>query len=724
MTTAFETSEHRNQPRWWSRLLPYAGMLVIALLLWLPFGFKTTGLIEEVGINEVLDNGIQLFFITPDSLLALVRTRPLQIFPFALAYTIDPNSYFGYNLLMFLFLFGKMVVTYWLVLKFLPGKKTLAFVTGVLFAIYPADSGLFAFRVIAAHFAVVSYLFAVYFMLAFWEQHRWRQWLALLGMAAALMFSIWQYQIALAACLVTPIVLLYFTRPNKRFFVTAGAWYGIIALLLAYAFWALGQSATTSHEADMLPSSITPDSIGQMLYALGIGYQRQFTGWTAALGKLPYLTYYGGYIAAGLLVIVLVGYGLLRQRRHESGENTVPAWRYAVLWLGGIAFFAVGVATFIPIPSRQLQNFRIYLVAMLGSAWVLALTLYFLSRFARRYRDVLFIVLALPFIGLALLNAMQQQQMYVNYSLQQQNILQQVIAQAPQITPDTVMVIDDNAGLMNNENVFYYGTYWSTLIRYLYKNPTMRVFYCPPEGGTIVPAGACQFEPSFLIASIITPDGTGAAPRTDITIPYDKLLIFRTEADGRTALLTTEAVQARWQISGYNPDALITQGDPPYRATTLFSCEPALSCYRPAPPVSALDLDLRQEIGTHWRSFEQAAHDDNVFRWSTHPQATINLNLNTDRDLRLEFHVLAWVVDDMTMDGLTLSVNGDELPLTVTRDEGGGRLYSTVIPQATLAKQGESSVIRLTLDHVAEIPGAVDVRLGFALDGLRIRPVD
>jgi len=83
------------------------------------------------------------------------------------------------------------------------------------------------------------------------------------------------------------------------------------------------------------------------------------------------------------------------------------------------------------------------------------------------------------------------------------------------------------------------------------------------------------------------------------------------------------------------------------------------------------------------------------------------------------------MVDDTTMDDLKLLVNEDALPLTVTRDESGGRLYSTVIPRDTLAKQGAATAIVLTLDHISPVPDApANVRLGFALDGLHIRPAN
>ena len=721
-TPISETPPH--QTPLWSRLIPYLGMLAIAVLVWLPFSFKTTGLLEELGATEMLDSGAQLFFITPYANdLGQVRSRPLQWFPTAVAHALDSNSYIAYNAFIVLFTVGKMMAVYWLILKFLPGKKLLAFITGVLFVLYPADTGLFSIRIIHGHFSVMAYLFAVYFLIRLWETQGSKRWLALAGMAIAMAFTVWQYQIALAACVVTPIVLLYFTRPNKRFFITAGAWYGTLALLLVYSLWAAKQSTTSSYEGALLPDGITLQAIGQMVYALAVSFGRQISGWVRAFNKLDYLTYYGVYVLAGLIIVAVVGWWLTRQRR----ENPSPAvsWqRYVVLWLGGVVFFAVGVATFIPIPSRQLQEFRIYLLALLGSAWVLALSLYLISRLARQYANALFVALTLPFAGLALMNAMQQQQYYTNYSLEQQSIVQQVIAQVPAYKPGTQIVLLDEGALLDDLYVYYYGIYWRTALRYIYSDRGLNAYYCPPDGGTSALSAACTLETTDVQVSNYEPWSLAITTPVDSIVSYSNTLLFRTTPDRQVHLLTAEEARTGYNIEGYDPQSLIVQAEPPYRATTLFSCSPALSCYRPAPPVSSLDLDLTQEIGSGWRDAEPKPDGKGIFRWTTKPVTSIEINLNTDRDLRLEFHVLAWIVDDATMDALKLTVNGDNLPLTVTRDENGGRLYSTVIPRDTLAKQSTSTMLVFTLDRLADAPDAVNVQLGFALDGLRVRPVD
>jgi hypothetical protein len=75
---------------------------------------------------------------------------------------------------------------------------------------------------------------------------------------------------------------------------------------------------------------------------------------------------------------------------------------------------------------------------------VLSLVLFGISRVARRVRDAVFVVLALPFVALGYTFALQDHQYFVNYSLVEQQILQDLIAQAPRLTPDSYVVFLDH----------------------------------------------------------------------------------------------------------------------------------------------------------------------------------------------------------------------------------------------------------------------------------------
>jgi hypothetical protein len=93
-------------------LLPIGGIVLIVLGFWLPFGFRTTGLIEEWGINARLAQGWQILFVDVGSPMGAHAIRPMTYVPFAAAYALDPGSFLGYNLLHILILIGKGIFAF------------------------------------------------------------------------------------------------------------------------------------------------------------------------------------------------------------------------------------------------------------------------------------------------------------------------------------------------------------------------------------------------------------------------------------------------------------------------------------------------------------------------------------------------------------------------------------------------------------------------------------
>lgn len=707
----------RSYRQWLTQLIPYIGMFIIALMLWLPFGFKTTGLIEELSITQTLDAGNRFYFITPDSVMSISRSRPLQMFFFTAAYVLDPDSYQFYNIFMLLFFFGKIVVMYWLVLQFLPGKKLLAFITGVLFMLYPADTGLFALRVIHVHSAILAYLLAVYLLIQFYKWRGWKSVLALFISGILVIFSLGQYQIALAAAIITPLILLYFGRPNRRFFIAAVGWYASSAIILLYEVWAAKQPGIEAYEAVLMPTAdLASNPFRSLATAVLVGYQRQISTWSAAFNKLNDLPTYGFYIAIGLLTSIIVGWLLLRQEPSEANAQPISWQRYLLVFLTGIVLFPIGMATYLPLPNYRFEDFRIYLLAMIGSAIVLVLLLYFISRLIKRYREVLFLILALPFIGLGLLSALTQQQRYVNYSLTQQNVLQKMVAQAPQLAPNTSVVIIDPAGILKRAYVFYYGSLLQPTVSYLYSDPTIQVFYCPVYGGTD-DSQTCQFKADGLhIRSLPSP------------LPYSQLLLFMTGDNGEVKLLSSEDAAATLQIpaADYVPASHIIGTQPPHRASTMFSCVPALSCYHePNDNQSVIsngsfDLPSTTDIGFGWRELEVNSQDE-TFHWSVNRTSTVDINLSANGDLNLEFKVLYWM-DEGLINSLKLSINGQDIPLTFKPSEPRGRIYHAVIPQAALTGRPSRTQLVFTTDYLVPVINDPNTQLGFALSWLHIRP--
>jgi hypothetical protein len=704
------------------KLVPYIGMLLLANLLWLPFSFKTMGLVEELGVENVLDQGHPLFFITPDSPMNSHRARPLEVFFHTLSYELDHDSYLYYNIFQMLLIYGKMVAAYWLVLEFLPHRKVLGFIIGLLFILYPADTGNFTFRTIHIHASVLTYLLAFYVSILYYKGvGRGRFKLAL--MSGFLAFSLLEYQIALAAALITPFFLLYFGLRKRRLGIVSGVWYATVLFSALYSLWAISQVSTQSYDQTFLDtlSSGGGNDINSILYALLLGYQRQFTSWTTAVGKLISLEYYWSYVLIGLVLSLFIGWWLLKQQQDENPTEPVKRWQLLVLLLSGVGFFAVGMATYLPIANHRLQDFRTYFLAMFGSALVLGLLLYLVSRILSRHWEKILILLSLPFITLGLVNAFYLHQYYVNNSLIQQSILQQIVKQAPELQPDILILINDKTDLLNQEYVFYFGVYTEMVLRYLYQDPTLQVVVCPEDGGFNTQSIQCKMNAKNL--ELITKNANNDANVTSVS--YNRVLLFETNDDHLVKLVTPDEAAAELGIEGYDPQAHILSQTPPPRALTLFSCEPALSCFRK-------DLTQREDtyilpttgtIGVGWRDPEFSPDSGVIFRWSITNVSTVKFNLISNSDFSLTFKMVGWL-NNNSVNGLKLTVNGQDIPLTYEVIQPAERMYSATIPQSVLVGYPSKTKLIFTIDKISPVPEVPTVSLGWALSDLTIKPIN
>jgi len=702
------------------RLAPvtYAGMFLLALVLWLPFSFKTTGLLEEWSELRIIDSGSQLFFITPHSALGVARLRPLMTFVISVAHALDPDSFLFLNGFLMLLMFSKMVVVYWLVLQFLPGRRLLAFVAGVLFLLYPADTGLFTFRAIQIHAAVCSYLFAAYLLIRFVRRPARAGWMYLTGAAVLLMFSLMVYQVALPLAILTPLVTLAFVRPSdRRLWIASAGWYVAIALPMLYAVWALRQGGGTPYEVGLLGTQSADGSspLADMMGAIGLAYQRQVTGWATAwqeLGRYPPLRI---AVVAGVAVFAATGAWIARDERRGTPGPPDSARRHLIVALVAVAIVGLGMAAFLAAPSHRRQEFRIYFLSMLGSAAALAFLLFWISRAARRFRDAAFLTLAIPFVGLGYTYALQNHQYYVNYSLEQQQLLQDAVAAAPQFIPHTVVVFLDHAGTIDKEYVFFYGVYLDSGLKYAYTDPSIDAGYCP-----MTSPGAFRTTCTFEASSIHI---TRSAPEyaSDVRVPYNRVVFLTNNVDDHFRLLTSNELAAMHQVSGYDPQARIASAVPAPRAATMFSCTPALSCYREVKgPLASFDLPYTGPIGRGWRSSEPDVGGGTV-RWSVTASPTIGVTLAKDADLALEFRVSEWSALDV-IDSLAVSVNGTTIPLTYEAAKPKGRLYRGILPREVLAQSSARTHLMFRVHRLAPMPAAPDVQLGIALSSLRIRP--
>lgn len=699
----------RAMPRSRWSAVTYVGMFLLTLVLWLPFSFKTTGLMEEWGVIRIMETGSQLFFITPNSPLDGHRMRPLEVFIHSLAHALDPDSFLFFNVFQLLLMFGKMAAVYWLVLQFLPGRRLLAFVSGALFLVYPADRALFTFRAIHIQVALCSFLWAACLLIVFIRRRIRTAWLPLPGAVLLLLFSLMTYQVALPLAMLTPLTALAFVHwRDRRLWIASAAWYGAIAVALGYAYWALQVSTGATYEMGLVAPASTA---GDVFDAIGLAYERQVTGWATAWRGVGFYRPLEWAVIAGTLVFLATGVWVARRERDNEPGRPVSARRYLMVAAAAGAIVLLGMAVFLTIPTHRRQDFRIYLLSMAGSAVVLSLLLFGISRLVRRLRDALFLMLAVPFVALGYTFALQDHQFFVNNSLLQQQILQDMVNGAPRLTKDSFVVFLDHTQAVEREYVFSYGLYLDAAVNYVYGDQTIRTGYCPLKSPSMVKI-TCTFEPSSLHIS---------GQDVETTVPYDRIVFLANDVDDHFRLLTPTDLARDHEVTGYAPQARIAGNTLTPRAATMFSCEPAFSCFRDGRgSATSFDLPYTGEIGRGWRDSEPDV-GGGTLRWSVSVTPVINISLASASDLALEFRVAEWLAPDV-IDSLTLTVNDTAIPLTYEAGRPKGRLYRGVLPRDVIARSGARTQLMFHVSRLTPVPTAPGEQLGFALSSLRLRP--
>src|ERR1700737_2823089 len=146
----------------WSRRIPLApvacaALAVLVVTLWLPFGWKITGLYEEWLFMSGGDVGdpIRMLFHPR------YHDRPLTVAPYVLGYILTPGSFLGFNVIFALWALGKGVAMYALIRRLVPASPALAFVSGALLVVYPSDSALLTLRTTNVHAGVFLFLIAL-----------------------------------------------------------------------------------------------------------------------------------------------------------------------------------------------------------------------------------------------------------------------------------------------------------------------------------------------------------------------------------------------------------------------------------------------------------------------------------------------------------------------------------------------------------------------------------
>lgn len=385
-------------------LIVIPALFVIAL--WLPFGFFLGGLIEEWGILALFTKyGPQ--FIAYFDHLAVHRARPLTVFPHAIAYVLDPNSFFYWHVLQIISLIikasGAALIGYYLV-----RRSSVALVLGLLTVFFPADTMQIPFRGMHINWSISLAFVGILLLFGAFESRSSNAKLVL-----AVVASITFVAAALMYEGVAPLAALPFLAPFVRMDVKS-AWNEMQSNWKALLIWLLGMfgyalfflsvvMSGSTYQGDISQASSSSRILKRLPDALVYSFYRAFyEAWSEATEfAFRYLDSYWLVLLFAAAVLTTLSY----LNRYDPGRPKYQLTQAAKLCALGIILFLIGYAPYLASNSHLFITQRTFLVSALGAATVVTSLLFLILSFAPR---ILFSLAATILISLAFISQLYQ----------------------------------------------------------------------------------------------------------------------------------------------------------------------------------------------------------------------------------------------------------------------------------------------------------------------------
>lgn len=424
--------------------LAIGGCFFAVLVFYLPFGFDSSGHWEEWIIHGYLEGGTLSFYVTE------AVSRPFVMIPHTLAYLISSESFVGYHLVNFLQYAGRMALLY-VILRQLGVAPLYAFLTAILFLVYPVNDALMTLRRLPKNFSVLTLLLSTALFLDYCKNPRR---LTLLGLWLGLLFSVNSNETGYAVILVVPpLVWLRDRQFGWRRLNLSVIWYIVpaiklasVILLLANArdFYQSGMlsAASNSHE----PAASIFDT---MLEALAIVFPQTFVhGWQEALATLDANQWW----LPTMVILAIVG-GVAWYLTRQNWDAPAPTRSQLVLsLLAGLALVLAAVGVLMWLPLYRNDPWRMYLLVPIGASISAFSLLRLLASPLRdnRRRNVAVVVAFLLIMTPAVARLFIQHHGFDQSARAKAHVLHQVLTIAPRLEANTQLVIVtemDNAEL-------------------------------------------------------------------------------------------------------------------------------------------------------------------------------------------------------------------------------------------------------------------------------------
>ena len=466
-----------------SDFIVIGGFLLFIFLLYLPFGFESIGHKEEWVIHAYLEGKPTTSWLERE-----LPSRFWGIVPHTLAYLINSESFVGYHLVNFLMFWGKLVLLYG-ILRQLKMPRLYAFLTTMLFMVYPVNSGLMSLRSLPMQFSMISLLAAVYLILDY-QKNPTR--LRLLGIWLGLLFNVSSNESAYVIILVIP--LLWWLRRReltwKNFNLTA-VW--CIFPVFKAAWLLLLLSANRGfYGRDILVSSQDVDLSPFELFHHGINvYRHTFVdGWQAALAALNQ----NSWLLLTIVMLALVG-GLAWCLLRAKDPGIFLSVRQIGIWLAsGLLLIMPAVGVLIWLERYRGNLWRMYFYVPIAAAIaIFSLIALLTAPIARsRFRNALLIILCLILVFPALSRLLLQHEHFVNRANTNATVLHEILEAIPQAAPGTVLILAAEMNIHNLGEEFRGYNVVNSIFRVLYQP------HPPAHAALCLPGPWCSYPHDFL----------------------------------------------------------------------------------------------------------------------------------------------------------------------------------------------------------------------------------
>lgn len=429
----------RQARRWRSRniradTVSILGCCFVVFVLYLPFGFDSSGHWEEWIIYGYTEGGTLSYYVTE------AVSRPWVMAPHTLAYLISSETFIGYHIVNFLLYAGEMTILY-VILRQLGLPPLYAFLTTALFMFYPVNDALMTLRRLPNNFSVFTFLLSAALFLDYCKNPKR---LTLMGMWLSLLYCVNSNETGFVVILVVPPLLwLRERRLAWRHVNLSAVWYLVPALKVAYVILLLAtgrdfyQSGLLNTGADSPRSFKTIFDIFFEVSA-GVFSETFVRGWGNALKTVEMNQWWLPTI------IILAGLSLIAWFHLREGKADKPSARQiGAASAGGLLLIIAAIGLLMWLPYYREDAWRIYMFVPIGAAIVVFSLLLLIASPIRDdpRRQIIVVCLGLLLLVPAASRLFSQHNRFRESAHSKARILHQVMEIAPAFAPNAQLAM-------------------------------------------------------------------------------------------------------------------------------------------------------------------------------------------------------------------------------------------------------------------------------------------